>query len=354
VAVGAIIAVGAQAPVLGPCSPIAGLQPEAPETLAGRPMVAFEVMGRSILQHVVAWLRRRGTSAVSVVLGENLSVGSMPVALAENAELACGEDDLWATVERKAEEHRQAGIADVLVIRLGGYVEFEVADFLNFHRSTGRRVTRAYHNDEALDVWMINVAGCARTGIPVRSLLREVPPYSASYRILRGYVNRLRTAWDLRRLAVDAFLSRCSMEPAGIEIKPGVWAEDGAQIHRRARLVAPVYLGRGVKVRDGALITRFSHLEQDCTVDCGTVVDDASVLDHTYIGQWLDLSHAVVSGSRLVHLGRNVAVEVEDAKLISNARSGQRHSFDERAALNYLWTWAAAGLGAASRQKSAA
>ena len=141
-----------------------------------------------------------------------------------------------------------------------------------------------------------------------------------------GYVNRLADARDLRRLVADAFQGRCAIRPRGREVKPGVWIDDGARVHRSARIVAPAYIGRGTRVRAAALVTRFSNLERRCLVDYGTAIEDSSVLPYTHVGRGLDVAHAVVEGSRLVNLSRNVAVTIRDANLIGPTVS-RRHWF---------------------------
>ncbi len=56
-------------------------------------------------------------------------------------------------------------------------------------------------------------------------------------------------------------------------------------------------------------------------VDYGTAVEDSSILPYTYVGGALDLAHAVVDGNRLVNLSRNVAVTVDDPKIIGRTSS---------------------------------
>jgi hypothetical protein len=79
-------------------------------------------------------------------------------------------------------------------------------------------------------------------------------------------------------------------------------------------------------VRAAALVTRFSNLERRCLVDYGTAIEDSSVLPYTHVGRGLDVAHAVVEGSRLVNLSRNVAVTIRDANLIGPTVS-RRHWF---------------------------
>ena len=66
--------------------------------------------------------------------------------------------------------------------------------------------------------------------------------------------------------------------------------------------------------------------------DCGTVVEDSSLLSFTKIGPGLDCSHAVAGFERLAHLPRAVEVEIADPRLLtmvspSPARRATTHAF---------------------------
>jgi carbonic anhydrase/acetyltransferase-like protein (isoleucine patch superfamily) len=129
---------------------------------------------------------------------------------------------------------------------------------------------------------------------------------------------------DFRKLAIDAFLGRSSLRPAGREVKPGVWLDNGARVHKGARLVAPCYVGRDTRVHAGAVITRCSNLERNCEVGQGSLVSDASLLPHTMCGKGLDISTAIVDRLDFIDLGRNVIVHIEDPNLISDVPPQKR------------------------------
>jgi len=135
-----------------------------------------------------------------------------------------------------------------------------------------------------------------------------------------GYVNRLETPRDLRRLAADGLTARCRLRPLGFETRPGVWIDEGAQVNRDARVVAPAYIGRGTKVEAQCLITRCSTIESNCQIDYGTVVEDSTVLMKSYVGIGLDLSHSIVDRTNLFNLERDVAMEIVDPCVIRQNR----------------------------------
>jgi NDP-sugar pyrophosphorylase family protein len=121
------------------------------------------------------------------------------------------------------------------------------------------------------------------------------------------------------------FLGRCHLRPSGQQILPGVWAEEAVEIGRGARIVAPAYLGSGSTIRENTLITRVSNIESRPSIDDGTAMEDTSVLADTYVGIWLDVRRAVVQRNKLLHLKRNLVIEIADPSLI---RSNVPHRED--------------------------
>jgi hypothetical protein len=57
-------------------------------------------------------------------------------------------------------------------------------------------------------------------------------------------------------------------------------------------------------------------VESFCEVDYGTVIENTSVLSNSYVGIWLDVSHAVVCGNKLLNLERDVTLDVNDASML--------------------------------------
>jgi NDP-sugar pyrophosphorylase family protein len=143
---------------------------------------------------------------------------------------------------------------------------------------------------------------------------------------VRGYVNRLVSPTDFRRLVVDGLSARCRLRPHGVETRPGVWICEGAQIGRGSRMVAPAYVGRNVQIMEDCLITRGSNVESNCQIDFGTAVEDSSILSDSYVGIGLDLCHSIVDGSNLINLRHNVTLEITDPVVMRKiaVRGGDR------------------------------
>lgn len=274
-----------------------------------------DILGQSVLDRTLVRLRTAGIRTVSVIGPPNLS--SLPSNRATEFIPAGNSFARWPAAQRKMREHGGQGIETVLMIGLGAYMELDVAEAVKFHRAKGKPLTQLEDSNGALDFWVVDSKwfNTAANGCTLPFRYGEFPGLPVPCR-MKGYVNWLAEARDLRRLVLDAFLCRCELKPKGREVRPGVWAAEGARIHKLSRLVAPVYLGSNTRVGPSAVITRFSNLERNSQVGAGTVVESTSVLPHTVLGRGLDVSHAVVDGNKFLDVKRNVALVIDDPKLI--------------------------------------
>lgn len=132
---------------------------------------------------------------------------------------------------------------------------------------------------------------------------------------MKEYCQRIDHPRDLRRLVDDAFNGRCALRPSGKEIGPGLWADEGSQIYRGARIEGPAYVGRACTLREDTLITQFSNIENCSYVDYGTVIEDATILANTYVGIGLEVRQSVVNANRLFNMSRGVVIELSDPNL---------------------------------------
>jgi NDP-sugar pyrophosphorylase family protein len=205
-------------------------------------------------------------------------------------------------------KYKQKGCDAVLIARCGEYFELDISDMLAFHREHELEATRAFVEDGALDVWIVDASA-----VPGYSWVfsSSACAGSAAYHS-QAYANRLESACDFRRLVLDAFHSRCRLRPEGAEVKPGVWVCEGAQIERSARIVAPAFIGPNTQISEECLVTRGSNVESNSHIDFGTAVENSSILPNTYVGIGLDLSHSVVDGKNLFNLQHNVSLEITD------------------------------------------
>ena len=287
------------------------------ERIGGVPIVMLDVLGRAVLDRMIDRLQQQGISSIAVVgeVSDQINAARRP-----NVTYTYSSGSPWRAAEAAFTEQAQA--ADVVVVlRLGGYLELNLEQLLQFHLDNAARVTAVVDPQGALlDHFVISASRRNDAAFLLRSELKQFRSGCVNYSF-SGYTNRLRTAAGLRQLAIDAFTGDNHLEPAGRQIRPGVWVADGARVQRGARLLAPCFVGANAKVRAHAVITRCSTVEHSACVDYGVVVENSSILPYTSIGAGLDIVHSVVGFRRVAHLVRHVEVEITDPKLIDAAHA---------------------------------
>lgn len=291
------------------------LQGSRGSTLVDGPLVCVEILGKSLLERTVERLLSSDVDVVSVLLDESVA-GCTPVVRRASKRLKVQVvEDIWVAAAQSLCEFAETGIDHAFICKGSAYVECDLVDMLQFHRDRRQAVTRAFDRDGVLDFWVADCAKVKETNL-VFLFEREAEPNFSSNYFVREYVNRLAHPADIRRLVVDALRRHCHVQPVGREIRPGVWVDDGAQIHKRARIVGPAYIGRESRVQEDTLITRYSNIESLCHIDYGTVIEDSTVLTNSYVGIWLDVSHTIVRGNKLLNLGRDVVLEISDSSML--------------------------------------
>lgn len=293
------------------------IAPDSTETFSGVPLSLLPMLGRPLLHRIAVRMKQAGIESVSVL---NAADDSLPmVADAHRADLNwknVAADQVW----RAAEEEFDALVVDgaelVVVVRLGAYAEVEIDPLLQFHLDRRNHTTQVVAGDGPLDFIVLSGSRRNDAAFLLRNKLTKMRVQTQPFHT-NGYVNRLRNATDLRRLVLDSFSLKTSIQPAGEQVRPGIWVAAGARVDRSVRLVAPCYVGSAAKVRAGSLITRGSSIEHHCVVDCGTVLEASTLLPLSYLGPGLDLMHSVVGANRIVSVKYAAELEVTDPALVT-------------------------------------
>ncbi len=297
---------------------LVGGHPKDSERIAGVPIALLDVLGEPVVQRVLDRISRLGITSTTVI-SETEDTPSLGVRnrLRPDINWVCTTTtDLWRTAENHFNEFAQKGAELVLIARIGAFLDLDYEEFVQFHLDRGARVSVVTDEQNySFDTFLVNASRRNDAAHLLRNELRSVRGECHEY-VFPGYANRLRNAANLRSLTMAAFADECSIRPSGDEIKPGVWASNTASVHRRARVLAPAYIGRHATVRASAVLTRGSVLEHHAIVDCGTIVENSSVLPHCYVGAGLDVTQSVVGLRQISHVLRDVSVEIHDERLI--------------------------------------
>jgi hypothetical protein len=290
--------------------------------MAAAPLALLDVAGRSPLLRMADHLHGHGVSSITAVVAENPmnSPGSDWLSPLLDWQYA-PRDRFWREAEATFAELAQSGADMIVLIRMGAYTEIDVEKLVQFHLEQECRVSQAAWDSQPLDVFCLSSSRRNDAASLFRSRLShcrsECPLFGHT-----GYVNALVDAHDLRQFGIDVLTLQTESQPAGNETRPGVWVGSGAVIEKGARLVAPAFVGPSARIRASAVVTRCSAIERHAQVDCGTVVENSTVLPYVYLGSGLDLAHCVAGNGHIANLRRNVTVPVSDRKLLGAVSSG--------------------------------
>ena len=288
-------------------------------------MGAMDVAGKSALERMAERMRQFGISSISAVVETGPSFVARDGHARDTNFITTTPERFWRVAEAAFNEMAQSGAELVVLVRLGAYTEPDFEKLVQFHLDRGARVSQMSLGPERLEIFCIS----ASRRNDAASLFRtQLSRCRSDCPLLQhdGYFNSLAGPRELRQFAIDILTRKTQSMPAGDEARPGVWIASGALVEKGARILAPAFIGTAARVRSGAVITRCSSIERQAEVDCGTVVENSTVLPFSYVGAGLDLSHSVAGMGRVANLRRDVDVAVLDPKLMDlmSATSGKR------------------------------
>ena len=320
--------------------------------LASGPLGWLEVAGKSALDRVAERMLRYGITPVTAIVETNtLPLAGSSMTVSGLNYLSSSPDRFWRAAESAFNDMAQSGAELVVLVRLGAYAEIDFEKVVQAHLDRGSRVSQVSHEGQKLDVFCISASRRNDAASLFRSQLSrcrsECPLIEDS-----GYVNALADPRDLRQFAIDILTRRTETCPTGEEVRPGVWMSRKAILEKGARVLAPAYIGAYARIRTGAVITRCSVVEHHAEVDCGSVVENSSVLSYCYVGAGLDLAHSVAGMRQVANLRRDVMVEIPDPKLIDliSATSGKNFLHSAAEFLTYLPRVAMQGIFSGGKQ----
>jgi hypothetical protein len=276
----------------------------------------LDVAGRTPAERTALRMIQAGVSAVSVVHAAESP--QLPAGVVSGIEYQpVGPGNFWPAAEAIFNQMGNSGAELVLVCALNTFSEIHFEKLVQFHLDHRALITQVHCASRPVEVFCVSPSRRAGAESLFRSHLSGQPQYAIF--TSSGYANPLVTAQDLRQLATDILTLRTETQPAFTQLRPGVWVGPGALIEKDARLLAPAFVGAYATVRAGAVVTRCSSVEQHAEVDCGTIVENSTLLPGVRIGAGLDLSHAVAGPKSIVSLRRNALVEIADTRLIGHA-----------------------------------
>lgn len=303
---------------------------------AGFSPALTDVVGKSALERIAERLQKFGVSPITAVIdGQPYNAGTKSPG--NISQIFASADRFWRAAEGAFNDLVQSGAELVILVSLGSYAEIDFESMIQFHLDRQCRVSRVKQNGQPVEVFCISASRRNDAASLFRSKLVHCRTDCPEFENL-GYLNPLADSLDLRQFAIDILTLKTETAPAGEQVRPGVWAASRAQIEKGARILAPAFIGSFARIRSGAVITRCSSIERHAQVDCGTVVENSSLLPYSCIGAALELAHSVAGFSCIWNLRRDCAVRITDSKLLrhSVASSGNRMLSSTAELITYL------------------
>jgi mannose-1-phosphate guanylyltransferase/phosphomannomutase len=113
--------------------------------------------------------------------------------------------------------------------------------------------------------------------------------------VAEGYWCDIGSLPDYMRATGDLLQRQVDIQLGGSEIAPGIWAEEEVEIDPTARLSGPIYLSRGVKIKDHASIIGPAVIRDYTIVDSRAMIDRSIIWRNCYIGERADIRGAILT-----------------------------------------------------------
>jgi carbonic anhydrase/acetyltransferase-like protein (isoleucine patch superfamily) len=137
-------------------------------------------------------------------------------------------------------------------------------------------------------------------------------------------------------------------------IIPGRELANGVKVGRNTNLPVnairdvPVLIGSRCKIASNAALSGNVVISDDVAIDARAVLRSAVIMPHTYVGELVELDHAIVAGNRLIHVDTGLVASIADSFLLAPIRpediAARVRNFAERIAGAILlaatiWLW---------------
>jgi hypothetical protein len=235
--------------------------PQPLPSFFGAPAAMLDLLGEPILYRIIESLHKSRVGPLFLI-ADDIFAGHAAVKDISRWRVHVRNvpgEELRTATQAALTTCRESGARTAIVMQASAYMELDVAEMLAFHVASGQPVTPVQDRGGPLGLMMVGNESTGQLQLPERRASQSQPmPLEYTH---RQYANRLSTPLDLRRLAQDALLQRCSIRPNGKEVKPGVWVAPSARLHARARVVSPSYIGAHTRLRSGVVITRGTNIE---------------------------------------------------------------------------------------------
>lgn len=125
-----------------------------------------------------------------------------------------------------------------------------------------------------------------------RLLERGAPLYGY---VASGYWTDVGTFDEYHKASADILTRKVDAGPIGRVLREGIYVEDDVEIADDAELFPPVFIGRGARIRSGAVIHGPTVIRPHASIDNRAHIDRSIVWQNVYLGQAVELRGAIIA-----------------------------------------------------------
>ncbi len=309
------------------CEPFGFLAQRAPAPM-------LPVLNKPLLEHLLEQCADDGLTRVQIALVEH----PRPVRqFVGNGERWGLDIHTWVFREPCTDEVLLARLAPdlsgpVLVVPAETLVDIDLRSLLVFHEQHAARVTRVSASEacarpattDSFAEGGDGASSCVRmhdTGIRVIDAPLASDASEDTF-VCEGKWVRVDTPmklWEANAAALHGEFPR-ALPPSAALTAEGLWVGHHCKIDPHSTVEAPVFIGNHVCISSGAEIKRGSVIGNGVIIDSHALVESSVIMDHTYIGSYINLVKRIASGKYVFNVKAGSTLKVDDPIIVSGLR----------------------------------
>jgi len=111
---------------------------------------------------------------------------------------------------------------------------------------------------------------------------------------------------EYRRCQIDVLDRKAKVNIPGVELRKGVWVQEGTVVDPKAKLIPPVVIGKGGRVAGGAVIGPYSVIGDRAQVGVGAKLERCILFDNVTVGDGVSLNNCIIGPNG--HVKENISV----------------------------------------------
>lgn len=124
--------------------------------------------------------------------------------------------------------------------------------------------------------------------------------------VLNGYWCDIGNLQQYTQAHYDVLNGQVKVEIPGRQIQPGIWAEEGVEVHPSARVIGPVFLGANTQIKAGAVVGPYSVLGSNTRIEGGASLKRSILWNNVLVGNHCQIRGAVLCNG--VQVGSNASL----------------------------------------------